>query len=224
MISGSRRHEDALTSLTLMKQEDDFKNIIHDIGGDPFYLHYHCADQIQIYRNYCKETRPRLIIDATDSVVKKFLKLSKQKTSSIFLYEGLVYDPQNKCSFTVTNMLSERHNSLAISNWLSSWINCDVPRPKETVCDQSMALLSAISKSFTQYTTLQDYIIICADLLTKKIDKNSHLVPHCFIRIDVAHFVKTCSKWIPLKTIPRRVKEVILRSTITTTVVYICIC
>lgn len=109
-------------------------------------------------------------------------------------------------------MLSERHNSLAISNWLFSWINCDVPRPKETVCDQSMALLSAISKSFTQYTTLQDYIIICADILTKKIDKNSHLVPHCFIRIDVAHFVKTCSKWIPLKTIPRRVKEVILRS------------
>jgi len=83
VITGSRRHEDVLTSLTLMKQEDDFKNILHDIGCDPFYLHYHFADQIQIYRNYCKETRPRLIIDATGSVVKKFLKLNKQKTSSI---------------------------------------------------------------------------------------------------------------------------------------------
>lgn len=84
MIAGSRRHEDALKSLTLMKQEDDFKNIIHDIGGDPFYLHYHCADQIQIYRNYCKETRPRLIIDATGLVVKKFLKLSKQNQAQFF--------------------------------------------------------------------------------------------------------------------------------------------
>ncbi|CAI6352945.1 unnamed protein product [Macrosiphum euphorbiae] len=92
VTAGSRRHEDTLTSLALMKQEDDFKNIIHDIGCDPFYLHYHCADQIKIYRNYRKGSRPRLIIDATGSVVKKFLKLSKQKTSSIFLYEGLVYD------------------------------------------------------------------------------------------------------------------------------------
>lgn len=117
--------------------------------------------------------------------------MNKQKPSTIFLYEELVYDPHNKCSFTVTNMLSERHNSLAISNWLSSWIICDVPRSKETVCDQSMALISAISKCFTQYTTLQDYIIICADLLTEKKDKNSHLVPHYFIRIYVAHFVKT---------------------------------
>jgi len=32
------------------------------------------------------------------------------------------------------------------------------------------------------------------------------------MRIDVADFVKTCSKWIPLKSIPRKVKEVILRS------------
>jgi len=45
VTAGSRRHEDTLTSLTLMKQEDDFKNIMHDIGCDPFYLHYHGADK-----------------------------------------------------------------------------------------------------------------------------------------------------------------------------------
>jgi len=31
------------------------------------------------------------------------------------------------------------------------------------------------------------------------------------VRIDVAHFLKICTKWAPLKTVPRRVREIILR-------------
>lgn len=195
-----------------MKTEDDFKDVIHDIGFDPFFVHYHCAEQIHMYRNYCKQTTPKLIIDATGSIVKKFVKYGTGKTKSIFLYEALVYDSQRKYSFTVTHMLSERHTSIAISNWLSNWIQCDVKKPKETVCDQSLALLSAIVKSFTQYSSLNDYIRICADLLNEKLDRDTYWVPQCFVRIDVAHFVKTCSKWSSLKTVSRRVREIILRS------------
>lgn len=84
-------------------------------------------------------------------------------------------------------------------------------KPKETVCDNSLALLSAVVQSFTQYTSLQVYIRICSDLLTGELSTNSHLVPWCFVRIDVAHFLKICTKWIPLKTVPRRVRENILR-------------
>jgi len=84
-----------------MKTEDDFKNVIHDIGFDPFFIHYHCAEQIHMYRNYCKQTNPKLIIDATGSIVKKFIKYGTGKTKSIFLYEALVFDSQRKHSFTV---------------------------------------------------------------------------------------------------------------------------
>lgn len=212
VIQANRRHKDTLTSLAIMKTEDDFKDIIHDIGFDPFYVYYHCAEQVHMYRSYCKEANPKLIIDATGSIVKKFIKYGTVKSKSIFLYEALAYDSQKKHSFTVTSMLSERHTNIAISNWLSNWIQCDVRKPKETVCDQSLALLSAIVKSFTQYSSLQDYIRICADLLTEKLDRDTYWVPQCYVRIDVAHFVKTCSKWSPLKTVSRRVREVILRS------------
>jgi len=108
-------------------------------------------------------------------------------------------------------MLSERHTNIAISNWLLKWRSCDIKKPKETVCDNSLALLSAFVQSFTQYSSLQDYVRVCSDLLTQEISTNSHFLPRCFIRIDVAHFIKICSKWTPLKTVSRRIREIVLR-------------
>lgn len=109
-------------------------------------------------------------------------------------------------------MLSERHNNIAIYNWLANWLSNDVPHPKETVCDQSLALLSAIVQCFTQYSNLNDYINICADLILGNLQTDSYWLPRCFIRIDVAHFIKLASQWAPLKTVPRIVKEVIIRA------------
>lgn len=196
----------------MMKREDQFKNVIRDIGCDPFYVHYHCAEQIHLYRAYCNSTDiPKLVIDATDSVVKAFQKLGAEKTKSLYLYEALVYDELKNQNFTVTNMISERHTSIEISNWLLKWISCDIKKPKESVCDNSLALLSAIVQSFTQYTSLNDYVRVCFDMLTNNIPSDSHLVPRCFVRIDVAHFIKICCKWTPLKTVSRRVREIVLR-------------
>jgi len=62
-------------------------------------------------------------------------------------------------------MLSERHNSTSIFCWLSEWLNCNVQPPKETVTDMSLALLSAITQCFTQYSSLRTYIQICADIV-----------------------------------------------------------
>jgi len=109
-------------------------------------------------------------------------------------------------------MLSERHTNLAISNWLVSWLNSDIPVPKQTVCDQFLALLSAIVKCFTQYSTLQDYVRACASLQNGDVALQSYWVPRCYVRIGIAHFIKTISKWIPLKSVARRVREVILRA------------
>lgn len=73
-----------MTSLAIMKTENEFKDILHDMGFDPFFLHYHCPVQIHVYRSYCKSTpNPKIIIDATGSLVKGFQKLGINKTKTI---------------------------------------------------------------------------------------------------------------------------------------------
>lgn len=129
-----------------------------------------------------------------------------EKTNFIFLYEALVYDKENDISFTISYMLSERHNNLAIFNWLANWKKCDVPLPKITICDQSLAILSAVVQCFTQYSSLQDYINVCADLVVNKLPADNHWIPRYFIRTDITHFLKLISKWLPLKTIARKVR------------------
>jgi len=196
-----------------MRNENEYKDILHDLSCEPFYIHYHSCEQIHLYRSYCQSTSyPKIIIDATGSLIKNFKKFGMNKTKTIYLYEALVYDETKLHSFTVSNMISERHTTLAIYNWLANWLNFNVPSPKETVCDQSMALLSACVKCFTQYSTLKQYIRVCAKLALGKVSSDPIWLPYCFIRTDVAHFIKLVTKWIPLKNTQGRVREVILRS------------
>lgn len=115
-----------------------------------------------------------------------------------------------KHSFTVTNMISKRHTNLAIFNWLAKWTSCDISIPKKSICDQFLVLLSAITQCFTQYSSLKQYLQVCADIVFGKLPADSHWLPNCFIRTDVAHFIKLVSGWTPLKTSPRRVKEIIM--------------
>jgi len=131
-----------------------------------------------MYRKYCSNVNyPEIIIDATGSVVKKISKLGLDKTNTIFLYETIVFDELKCHSFTITNMLIERPNTICISNWLAYWMSCNVPKPETVVCDQSLALLSSIVRTFTQYSSLNSYIHPCADIITNKIPKDSRWLP-----------------------------------------------
>lgn len=89
---------------------------------------------------------PKLIVDATGSIIKNIYKFNLETTRSIFLYEAIIYDEVNKRSTTLTNMLTERHTTISIFNWLAKWLSCNIPQPRQTVCDQSLALLSAIAQ------------------------------------------------------------------------------
>jgi len=109
-------------------------------------------------------------------------------------------------------MLSERHTNKAILNWLSRWLDDDIPQPVECVCDQSLALLSVAVQYFSQYSSLHEYVNICANLILGELLKMSQWLPRCIIRIDVAHFMKLACKWTHLKSTPKRVKEIILRT------------
>ncbi|KAF0753334.1 Uncharacterized protein FWK35_00012605 [Aphis craccivora] len=115
--------------------------------------------------DYCQSiSYPKIIIDATGSLIKIFKTFGMNKTKTIYLYKALMYDESKLHSFTVSNMISEWHTTLAIYNWLANWLNFNVPLPRETICDQSMALLSLCVKCFTQYSSLKQYIRVCAKL------------------------------------------------------------
>jgi hypothetical protein len=56
-----------------MKVENDFKNVVHDIGVDLFYLHYHIGEQIHLYSNYARKNKcPQIIINTFGSVISTF--------------------------------------------------------------------------------------------------------------------------------------------------------
>jgi len=107
-------------------------------------------------------------------------------------------------------MVSEKHDNIAIYHWLASWLKSNVPPPKETC--SSLAFLSALVQSFTQYTLLSDYTIICSKLLLKNVSDTNFWLPQCFIRIDIAHFIKNITKWSSFVTTSKRVKEIYLRA------------
>lgn len=78
-------------------------------------------------------------------------------------------------------MLSESHTTIAIWMWLIQWIQSGAPFSREVTCDASTALLTAIVQAFTNYNSIDDYV----DNIWKDKELSS-----CYIRIDVAHFIK----------------------------------
>lgn len=110
-------------------------------------------------------------------------------------------------------MIIERHTTFTIFNWLTNRISNDIPSPKKAVRGQSIALLSEIVQCFTQYSSLNQYLVVCTKLTLGKVSSNSHCLPNFFIRTDIAHFMKlVLVVRLPLKSISRRVREVILHS------------
>ncbi|CAG9815527.1 unnamed protein product [Phaedon cochleariae] len=89
-------------------------------------------------------------------------------------------------------MLSELHNTNAINYWLTEWTRSGAPIPKEVVTGASRALLSATIRAFTTCKSIGEY----ADSLWQKPSA-------CYIRIDVAHFIKIYASLV--KDLPRRV-------------------
>jgi len=61
------------------------------------------------------------------------------------------------------------------------------------ISDQSLALMSALVQSFTQYKSLHEYLEICFKLTFNK-NENENKIPTCYIRDDINHFVSMISK------------------------------
>lgn len=182
---------DPIKALCIMKYSA-YVNCIHNIGIDPFFIHYWTNHQLQVYRKYCLTNISTIYIDATGSIVKKLTRLDETLSKHIFLYQAVIN--YNDKQFSVTQMLSERHTTNNIHFWLLEWCRMGAPYPREVVVDSSKALLNVIIRCFTSYTTIKDYANAC----------KIKVIPECYIRIDVAHFIKTYANF--LKNLPRRIK------------------
>lgn len=204
-----RRHNNTYDALMDLKYDPQYSDCIHYIGHDPFCVVYSHPHQIYMYREFCKKVEhPLVVLDATGSVVKKFQKFTNIFTKTLYLYEVIAYDKEKGLSFPVSNMISESHNTHSITCWLKIWLARDVPVPKISCSDMSLALLSAQVNAFTQYPDLKTYLRVCNLLIKKeKIE-----LPACQIRIDVAHFVKHVSNLDSLKAVVPGAREIYIRA------------
>jgi len=111
-------------------------------------------------------------------------------------------------NFTVMSMLSEQHDTISISTWLKRWMRCDVKAPKVVIYEQSLALMSALVKAFTEYQSLEKYLEVCFTVVVLKKDVD---LPNCYLRNDVNHFIYLVS-WNEVKSSKfNRTKELITR-------------
>jgi len=178
------------------------------MGLDRFFVHYWTASQVRVYQEYCKLGESKISIDATGSLVQKLRRPNNQRSGHVFLYEGVASLPGNPSSQTsVVQMLSERHNANAIHYWLSEWLK-SVPRPKEVVCDFSVALLNGIIRSFSNSRNITEYVEASYMLLT---NSEKTPPPSCFIRVDVAHCINIICKWDCFRGRAKRLKDFYVR-------------
>jgi len=203
-------NEDPILAVLLMKGMCPYNNIIRDIGYDRLFVHYWAAQEVNSYRNYCKNNKiPTISIDATGGIVKSINLLSGRQTGHLFLYQIAVMDCIKKSQFAVAHMISERHDNNSIAHWLTEWVRSGITTPKVVVLDQSLALMIAVVRTFTQYSSLGKYINVCSSLILNELGTE---IPLCMVRNDFNHVMHLISTWPEIKSSTFRVKNFYLRS------------
>lgn len=173
-----------IKSLQIMKYAHEYKDCIHFIGADPFYVIYWHPYQVRWYQQYCRNETPIITLDATGSVVYSPKHADNSKTKHTFLYNIMAISNLGT-SKPIGHMLTQDNTSNFIAFMLSEMFKKIFKMPKQIVSDNSPALLAASVKVFTTCYTLKNYIDKCFQIL---IENEGYL--ECYIRLDVSHFVK----------------------------------
>lgn len=196
-LQSSLLDKDPIVAIAKMKRigRTEEKLSIRNVGYDPFYVQYWTHHQNLIYEKYTKRETASLKIDATGGLVSKILRADGTFSQHIFLYLAVVNSSAGQ--FSVTQMLTEVQDTGTLQNWLVQWRRSGAPLPKETVADASRALQTAIVRTFCGNTTIEEY----CDLFLK--DE----LPGCYVRIDVAHFLKIYSTALRAGRAPRLVRK-----------------
>jgi len=89
------------------------------------------------------------------------------------------------------------------------WTRDGAPSPKIVVTDQSITLMFACVRSFTQYSNLTTYLEVCSSLV---LTPGKYSIPNCFIRNDIAHIMKLITSWNEFKGLTYRINFFYLRA------------
>lgn len=181
---------DPVQSIHYMKYLPEFASI-RTIGLDPFYAYYWSCEQTRIFNKYSSgTTSTKICIDASGGFVRSLQRPDQSKSRPIFLYAMTIY--HNQSIVPISMMLSEQHHAHAIGNWMLEWIRSGGTIPHEFVSDMSRALLAAAVNSFAKLSTIKEYCNVCFMMA-----RSDHIIkrPECYIRVDLAHFVKAVLNW-----------------------------
>lgn len=106
-----------------MKRIETYGSTIRDVDYDGFFVHFWSNLQLQIYKECFSIVKvPTMSFDATGGCCTKIKRSNGEKSSHLFLYEG-VMEIKGK-TFTALSMISEQHDTLSIYTWLNRWLRC----------------------------------------------------------------------------------------------------
>lgn len=183
---------------------------IRAIGLDPFYAIYANTDQEILYKLHkMKSKYTSVSCDATGGVARKIVREDGERSQQILLYTFIIN--MNGHQMPVFSMLSEVHNMNFVAFYFGEFVRIFGDIPSVFKCDISLVLLNAAARSFGNCANIDEYV----DWLFG-MHKNSNLSgcrkPTCYIRIDVAHFVKNVTSCDALKTKPAEERQFYIRS------------
>lgn len=129
-----------------------------------------------------------------------------EKSGQIFHYAMVIRDG---FKVPVQSMTSELNTANWLTFWMSDWVQETSEIPNQFTSDGSMALLNAAVRSFTTCSSVADYVNAMFDLLCKPPANIS--IPQCFIRTDIAHFMKKVTSCDALKNAVTKVRDFFIR-------------
>lgn len=142
-------------------------------------------------------------VDAAGRFVKK-IRSGGELTSHIFLY--IISTSIVKKVYPIFQFISEYQASNFIKHCFDIWLNKGSSVPRECVMDHSKALLNATCLSFNKCT----YKYYLAKVY-QNLSENTSNSFDCYIRIDIAHLIKSVTRWKRFKECEPRVKDFYLR-------------
>lgn len=121
-------------------------------------------------------------VDASGLRILRVVRPDGYLSASFLIY--LIVATCLEESFVVGEMITELQKSCQISSWLNNFAALGAPHPREAVCLESMAILNAFSFNYAGFPSIYQYsnFLFNAD--------SESLKSMCYIRMDVAHFMK----------------------------------
>jgi len=163
---------------------------IQQLGVEPFHVVFYTEEQVRLYVDACKTGSAVMHLDATGSIVTAIAGQKRALYYCLLMRDG---------SVPVLDIVTTRHTG----DWLHSLLlmfNASVRSvargrlvtPRQVVTDFSYALISACLAAFNGGLTLDKYLSVCCQSLTRQ-RTLADLQSVTYITLCMAHMMKAVS-------------------------------